>query len=195
MPNINVESLHVEHGATQIVGDPFEVTVRVNNRELAPPMPWKATRCELTLDSGETIAAHEATVEVDILRNGQTVASEQTTVCAPIDGEFRVPDPRPSWEFDLSTPGDYDVRATVDPAEHGHSSTKTRTISVEETGQQRPADDDGNGNGGDAWNPFPDRSPDPNDPLNVGAQMDKLLLVVGLLAVAWIASSGAEVAG
>ena len=53
-------------------------------------------------------------------------------------------------------------------------------------------DDGGNDDGGSApWN-NPGGS-DPSDPLNIGGQMDKLLLVLGLIALAWAADSGAEV--
>jgi len=66
----------------------------------------------------------------------------------------------------------------------------TQSYSVTSTPPESP---DGE-SGGDAWNPFPDGSAG-DDPLNIGGQVDKLLLVVGLIAVAWLASSGVEVLG
>jgi hypothetical protein len=209
MADINVGDLSVEHGATQIVGDPFKVTVPVKNQATVAPMPWKESRCEITKDNGKTVAAHEATVEVDIRRGEKSYASEKTTVCAPIQFTPALSDPRPSWEFQLYEPGEYDIVATITPAGSGQSSTKRRSITVDETGQQRPAEDGNNNDNNTGLDPLGDADgdgvpnvadPAPNDASkpaedSLMGQLDKLVLVAALIAVAWLANSGAEVLG
>ncbi len=215
MANINVKDFFVENGANQILGDPFEVTVHVNNREIVTPDDWKETHCEYEGMGGTTYAGHGAEVEVQLIKDGEEVESKSTSVCAPTVPATE-PDPRPSWTFSPESPGEYDLRATVTPKGHGPTSTQTHTIQVSETGQQTPPENDDGGNDntsntgslpargdadGDGVMNFIDPAPknpdvpgsDPTDPLNIGGQMDKLLLVAGILGVAWLASSGAEV--
>lgn len=196
MPNINVEDLNIENGSNQIVGDPFEVTVHVNNRELLGPPPWKETRCMYEAPNGQQTPGHGATVEVEVLRDGSVVQSESTHVCAPTEGSGH-PDPRPSWTFDLTRAGDYDVRATVDPDVHGPTSTETRTITVSPTGEQPAADDGDSGSGGQLWDDWNGGSggsggSGSGSPLGFGSTVDKAVLLVALLAVAWLASSASN---
>lgn len=209
MANINVKSLSIENGSNQILGDPFEVVVHVNNREALAPAPWKATRCAYEAPNGGEEYGHGATVEVEVLRNGAIVESGSTHVCAPIDTSGH-PDPRPSWTFDLAEPGDYDVRATVDPDVHGPTSTETRTITVSPTGEQQSARNDGGDNGGgddssnlpalgdadgDGVRNF--RDPQPQNPAipeedGINSSIDKAVMLVALLAVAWLAASASN---
>jgi hypothetical protein len=154
MPNINVKDVNIENGSNQIVGDPFEVTVVVNNREtISFPDTWWApeqTSCSYPLSNGTTIGGHRATVEVTILKDGVTVDSQSEDICAPIDSPT-VPDPRVRFTFELSDPGVYDVRSTVKPAERGAPSTVTRTITVSQTGEQPLADNDGGDSPNSDW--------------------------------------------
>lgn len=212
MANINVEDLNIENGGNQILGDPFEVTVHVNNREIVTPDDWKETHCEYEGNNGTTYSGHGADVEVEIVGSGGVVDSESTSVCAPTMATPQ-PDPRPTFTFDLNETGTYDVRATVRPKGHGPTSTETYTVNVEDTGQQDPPpndDDGGDGDDGGGLAPFGDADndghrnfvdPAPHDPeipeggggpFNIGGQLDKMVLLLGLLAFAWALSSASD---
>ncbi|WP_435062387.1 hypothetical protein [Halobaculum sp. EA56] len=205
MANINIKNgrLAVEGGQNQLVGNAFDVTVPVNNREtfgwgngpLAAP-----NACMYQGPNGDRVPGHEATVEVQILRGGTVVDSGERTTCAPVEGGG-VPDPQETFSFTLDEPGAYDVRATVSP--HGPeggapSDTVTRTIHVEETGNAPPADDGGNEDGGlfgggsgtDGSNPFATGG---SNPLGL-PNTDIVLALIALALVAWLASSASNTA-
>ncbi|MFC7069489.1 hypothetical protein [Halobaculum lipolyticum] len=201
MANINIKNgqIAVENGANQLVGDPFEVSVQVNNRELHGwgngPLAGPHA-CIHTGPGGDEVPGHEATVAVQILRGGTVVDSSERTVCAPVEGGG-VPDPRKSFTFTLDEPGAYDVRATVSPEDGAPSDTVTRTVNVDETGNAPPADDGGNESGG----PF-GGDDGPSNPFGGGGGSNPLglpnanvvLALVALALVAWLASSASNTA-
>jgi len=104
--------------------------------------------------------------------------------------------------------GSHDFEAWVEMTGSGKTTDSlTQSFSVSSTPAETPddggndglppfgdADDDGHLNFHD---PEPQNPDVPSDsgggPLNIGGQLDKLLLVAGVLAIAWAADSGAEV--
>lgn len=210
MANINVKSMSVENGAQQVEGDPFSVTVVVNNREMLNSDVFGGHGGCYTQYEGMQHPGHGADVTVEILQNGTKVDEELRHVCAPLDYiNDGPPDPHVQFgPFDLPA-GRYAVRATVTPDETGGPDTKTRTITVESESSAPPA-----GNGGDSGSglePWGDvdgdgvpntLDPEPRNPDAPGGgggslfdlgSTDKYLAVVFLAIVAWALSSGADI--
>ena len=106
-----------------------------------------------------------------------------------------------TYSFELVAPESEDyaeVEAHVELVGSGKQTDSVASellVSAEESEQpDNPRDGGGGNDGGDgSWTPPVGSTPDPSDPLNIGGQIDKLLLVLGLIAVAWAADSGAEV--
>ena len=106
--------------------------------------------------------------------------------------------------------GSHDFEAWVEMTGSGKTTDSiTQSFSVTSTPVETP-DDDGANNSDDGLRPLGDADgdghrnfadPEPHNPevpsgggpLNIGGQIDKLLLVLGVLAIAWAADSGAEV--
>ncbi|GAB7012042.1 hypothetical protein [Halolamina salina] len=165
-------------------GEMAEAQIRVKNRAIVinpldgdrcnNPVAGYKMRAGLTLPSGETVYTNEKCVAGDF--SNHTWAKT-----------FEVPDDG----------GDYTVEAWVEMTGSGKTTdTLEQSLSITSTPPETPDDggsDDNDGGNGLPWLPSGGSTPDPSDPLNIGGQMDKLLLVVGLIAVAWAADSGAEV--
>jgi len=165
-------------------GETAAAEIRVKNRalEINPldggrcnnPRAGYKMRAGRTLPPGETVYANEKCVAGDFSNHTWTETFE-----VPDDG------------------GDYTVEAWIEMTGSGKTTdTLEQTLSVTSTLPETPPDDGGdggNGGGGLPWSPPEGSTPSPSDPLNIGGQIDKLLLVVGLIAVAWAADSGAEV--
>ncbi len=210
MADINVRELRIENGANQILGDPFEVSAVVNNLELLGPAAWSDKGCTIDNPDGVNWKGHKAEVELELLRDGSIVESRSESVCAPVEGAG-ADDPILSWTLEPDEPGRYDVRATVNPQPTGPPDTETYSIEVSEVGEQeepgpRSGGDGGDGGGGgDGLPPLGDADndghrnfvdPAPRDP-TVPAdgpmeQLDKAVLLLGLLIVAWLASSASD---
>jgi len=92
------------------------------------------------------------------------------------------------------TSGETEVEAHVEMVDSGKETDTVSSRILVDAEESEPADDPGDNDGGGLpWTPPDGPTPNPSDPLNIGGQIDKLLLVVGLIAVAWAADSGAEV--
>jgi hypothetical protein len=213
MAEINVKDLRIRHGSEQLASEPVNVTVVVNNQET---FGGGADGCE----SSDGFAGHRAKVTVEAIHAGEVVESQAREVCAPVQGAslLRTSDPEMSFSLDLSA-GNFVIRATTEGVNTGQADTEEVSIIVEEEASAPPAEDgsgdDGSNDGGtddEGLPPFGDTDndghrnfvdPEPHNPevpsgggpLNIGGQTDKLLLVVGMIALAWAADSGAEVVG
>lgn len=163
-------------------GESMTAEIRVKNRALVIG-PFDGDRCNSPAAGYKMRAGY-------VTPSGETKYTNEK--CVPGDFSNR------SWSVPLTAPqeaGSHDFEAWIEMTGSGKATDSlTQSFSVTSTPPETP-DSGSDGEGGDAWNPFPDSSPDPSDPLNVGGQMDKLLLVVGLIALAWMANSGAEVLG
>ncbi len=191
MANINIKNgkVEVENGANQVHGQPWTVTVPVNNREMFRTR--QENSCSIPV--GDTdVYGHKADVSVKVFDGGNTVAESSKQVCAPI--EFQpADDPHPTFGPFDPEPGQYTVRAKVDPVGGGQSDTVERTVHVSETSDAPPADDGGadDTNGSDLWPGGDDDDDGNSDPMG---KLDKAMLIVALLAVAWILSSASNTA-
>ena len=168
-------------------GETAAVDIRVKNRALVIN-PFDGDRCNnpiagykmragLTLPSGETVYTNEKCVAGDFSNHTWTKT-------------FQVPDEG----------GDYTVEAWIEMTGSGKTTdTLEQSLSATSTPPVTPPDDGGSDDGDDGgslpWTSPDEPNVDPSDPLNIGGQLDKLLLVLGLVAVAWAADSGAEVVG
>jgi len=183
---------NVDSRSMQPAGQAWPVTVAVNNLETVA-FAWEPGTCN---ENGEP--GHKANVTLEVRSSaGGEVWSETKQVCVPRNrvGQLLGANKRVEFTPVVDTKGEYTLTASVEAVNSSGGDTsdpvRVTATGVEETEQADSGVDNG---GGDAWNPFPDDSGG-NDPLNVGGQMDKLLLAVGLIAVAWLANSGAEVLG
>lgn len=212
MPRINVKNgqIQVENGANQVAGQPWSVTVPVNNREMLRTYGEHA--CRMDTEVGGEVSGHKADVSVKVFSGENTVAEESRRVCAPLD--FTPPDdPKPTFGPFDPEPGQYTVRAKVDPVGGGQTDTVERTVNVAETSNAPPAGDGGSNDEagddsglppfGDADNdgrrnfvdPEPQNPDVPGDsggPFNIAGQLDKAMLLLGLLAFAWALSSASN---
>ncbi len=161
-------------------GESMTAEIRVKNRALVIG-PFDGDRCNSPAAGYKMRAGY-------VTPSGETKYTNEK--CVP--GDFS----NHTWSVPLTAPGSdgsHEFEAWIEMTGSGKTTNSlTQSFSVTSTPPETPdSRDDG---GGDAWNPFPDGSGG-DDPLNIGGQMDKLLLVAGLIAVAWLASSGAEVLG
>lgn len=164
-------------------GEPMVAEVSVKNRA-AWINPLDGDRCN------NPFAGYKMRVGY-VTPSGETKYTNEK--CVAGDGSSQ------TWSVEgLTAPeeeGSYDFEAWVEMTGSGKTTDSlTQSFSVTSTPVETPDDDGGNTDDGLSWDPpTDDPVPDPSDPLNIGGQIDKLLLVVGLIAVAWAADSGAEV--
>ncbi|MFD1566018.1 hypothetical protein [Halolamina litorea] len=178
-------------------GEGYEVDVKVSNGA-AFINPLDPDSC------GDTDPGYKLRVVLEG-PNGQTYTRGPTCHLAAL-----VATGDETYTFELQAPeqsGEHEVSAHVEMVGSGKATGSETSRFLVDANESEQATDPG-GNGGDDLPAYGDADGDgtpnfldeaPNDPdvpgggLGIGGQMDKLLLVAGLLAVAWLASSGAEV--
>ncbi len=116
------------------------------------------------------------------------------------------------YTFELQAPeeaGEHKVAAHVEMVGSGKETgeeTSTFLVDADESEEATPPGDDGGGDSGlppagdadgDGVPNYLDEAPNnpsvPGSGLGIGGELDKVMLLLGLLAVAWMANSGAEV--
>ena len=162
-------------------GEPMTAEVRVKNRALLAG-PFDPDRCN------SPAAGYKMRVGY-VTPSGETKHANET--CVP--GDFA----DHTWSIPLTAPeddGSHEFEAWVEMTGSGKTTDSlTQSYSVTSTPPETPSDDDGGDGGGLPWEPpGGDSTPDPTDPFDLGGQVDKVLRVVGVMAVAWTADSGAE---
>jgi hypothetical protein len=186
MPDLRVSDVTAR--PEQPAGQPFPVTVALNNLETVA-FSWEASTCNVNGEYG-----HKATVTVTVRDSGgDVVADPSRDVCIPRNraGQIWGPNLREEFDITLPEPGDYTVRASVDAREAvGGDRSAPVGVTAVDSGEVESVNDDGSGAGSGTGIDFGDGSGDGG----AGGSVDKALLVVGLLAVAWIASSGSDIA-
>lgn len=177
-PNVNIRSLEA---ADTAAGTPAQVTVEVNNLETVTPLLGPAT-CGGVVGSSQ---GHKTEVSIEVRDSaGRVIDESSQEVCAPgeqIGNEVTV-------EFDVETgeTGEYTVTAATRVLGHERESDTRGPVSfnVGDVG-----DLPGSDGGGAGLPELPD--PGGENPLgDLGLPSgDTLVLVAGLLAVAWLADS------
>lgn len=188
---------HIESRSSQPVGQPWPVTVALNNLETVA-FAWESGTCN---ENGEP--GHKASVTLTVRdSNGGEAWSETKETCIPRNrvGQMMGANKRVVFNPEVALPGEFTITATVEAINSVGQDTsdpeRVTITGVEETEQV----DDGNDNGDDSW--IPD-SPDngDNSPFtpDLSTQQKAALAGVGLLIVLAVArpyaSLGAEVAG
>ena len=183
---------NVESRPTQPAGQPWPVTVVVNNLETVA-FAWEAGTCN---ENGE--AGHKARVTLSVRGPmGDEVWSETKRTCVPRNrvGQMLGANKRVEFTPEVSSKGDYTLVARVEAVsssgEDSSDPVRVSVTGVEET-EQASNESDSGVNYGDAFNgdtPTPD----------ISTKQQAALAVVGLLVVMMVArpyaSLGSEVLG
>ena len=178
-------------------GDGYEVEVKVSNGA-AYINPWDPDSC------GDSEPGYKLRVVLEG-PDGSTYAKGPTCHLAAL-----VATGDEVYTFELQAPeeaGEHEVSAHVEMVGSGKETgeeTSTFLVSADESeeatnpggdpGDDLPAYGDADGDG--TPNFLDDKPHTPNTPgggLGLGGELDKVMLLLGLVAVAWLANSGAEV--
>lgn len=194
MPNVEIAAIRYDD--TQPEAQPFTVRVEVENHETVAPILNREALCSQSAASKD---GHRVEVTLTIRSGNRVVYEETKEACAVINGgpveNTYLPNAEPEFRVDGLDAGEYSMQAEVTAiAASGSDASDSYGLAVEE-GRDSLNDSDGEsdtgdllGGGGDGGTvTLPDAGS--GGGLGLGEKADAAMLVAGLLAVAWLASS------
>lgn len=181
---------HLETRGSQPAGQPFPVTVALNNLETVA-ITFQDQTC---VENGEP--GHKALVTLTVRGpDGAEAYSETKRTCIPRNrvGQMGGPNKRVTFEPEISATGTHTVTATVEAVNAaGYDSSDPETVEI--TGTDSIDDADNGGGGGIDWTPPGGTNDGGDSPLGLpsGGDIDVLVGIVVLALVAWLASSASN---